>query len=119
MIFVYMLCGYHHKLLAIGQTTNEDYKNTYRNNQGSPFDRFSYIKNFLRTFTRKLSKQLLDKSLLYENKRDIQMRNQSDSQGLESDLQIPPMLSNHLAYSNRSVDDNKNGTFNTQTNRKR
>jgi hypothetical protein len=118
MVFVYMLCGYHHKLLSMGQTTNENYKNTYRNNQDSPFNRFGYIKNFLRTFTRKVSKQLLDKSLLYEKKADIPSKSEHDSQGLESDLQIAPMPLNHLMNSDRSIDDHRNGTSNIQSIRK-
>ncbi len=68
MVFVYMLCWYHHFLIKEGKTTNEDYKKTYRNSQDTPFTRFSYFANLLRTFTRTLSKPLFDKSLLEPQK---------------------------------------------------
>ena len=59
-----MLCGYHHKLIYRGTTTNEDYKKTYRDNQGSPYNLFGYFTNLKRVLFRKLSKPLLNKDLL-------------------------------------------------------
>ena len=65
MIFVYMLCGYHHGLISRAETTNEDYKKTYRNNQGTPFNRCSYISNFVSVLIRRLSKPLFNAKQIY------------------------------------------------------
>ena len=110
MIFVYMLCGFHHKLMKLGMTTNEQYKNTYRNNQETPFTRFGYISNFIRCFTRRLSKPLLDKNLLYEKGHVVYNQKPNDPMiALDSNLQVAPTPSIPLKNSGRSINIPKNG----------